>query len=531
MKTVSALFALFTAIALSIILSIVMMPFVPDDAYVSFRYAEQFAETKTLTFNPNGDPVEGYSSFLWVLLCAAIHGFGLELPRTMPFVSLFFGVLNVVVLWAIYRRRSTAAYGLLLPLLLFAASGPFLTYAVSGMETALFSLLLLLAVFLLDRALLAHGPTAYLMIAVVCVFLSLCRPEGILAYPVIAIYLARHLRSAPGVSSRAQHRRRLRVASVAFVAGVIVYQVWRLAYFGSWLPPTFYAAGGSSPLASWTENVLGYFVVQANDYPPMGYYYLTVAALAVLGASYGNRARAPVDRLCVMLGLLYAVLYTNFVDPLPALRYHAALLGLLFVPLVYLPEAATRAVRTGADTVGRARYAAVVACLLVASGFWFADIKISVERIERANQTVRIRLGEWLAGAVPESTLLAIAEAGVVPYYSRLPVLDVAPSPIVGEHSSARGLSHADFFEKKPGVVVLLSNGVFTRKMEPSQERLVNSTRFKDTYEFFVAVRVDWYKDLYYLVYVPKDLPEFSAEVAREFPRGLGGIRVYATLP
>ena len=37
-----------------------------DDAYISFRYAQNLLDGHGLVFNP-GDPVEGYSNLLWVL--------------------------------------------------------------------------------------------------------------------------------------------------------------------------------------------------------------------------------------------------------------------------------------------------------------------------------------------------------------------------------------------------------------------------------------------------------------------------------
>ncbi|RKX21336.1 MAG: hypothetical protein DRP51_04400, partial [Candidatus Zixiibacteriota bacterium] len=36
-----------------------------DDAFITFRYAENLADGYGLVFNPGGEPVEGYSNFLW----------------------------------------------------------------------------------------------------------------------------------------------------------------------------------------------------------------------------------------------------------------------------------------------------------------------------------------------------------------------------------------------------------------------------------------------------------------------------------
>ncbi len=39
-----------------------------DDAFISFRYAHNWAEGIGLRYNYEGDPVEGFSNFLWVVL-------------------------------------------------------------------------------------------------------------------------------------------------------------------------------------------------------------------------------------------------------------------------------------------------------------------------------------------------------------------------------------------------------------------------------------------------------------------------------
>ena len=48
-----------------------------DDAFISFRYAENLSEGKGLVFN-EGERVEGYSNFLWTLWIAAGLSLGFE---------------------------------------------------------------------------------------------------------------------------------------------------------------------------------------------------------------------------------------------------------------------------------------------------------------------------------------------------------------------------------------------------------------------------------------------------------------------
>ena len=74
-----------------------MMPFVPDDAYISFRYAEHLAQGTGLTFNPGEAPVEAYSNFLWIVLCALVSRVG-DLPDLAPKLGIGFGALSILTL-------------------------------------------------------------------------------------------------------------------------------------------------------------------------------------------------------------------------------------------------------------------------------------------------------------------------------------------------------------------------------------------------------------------------------------------------
>ena len=48
-----------------------------DDAYISFRYARNAALGHGLVYNP-GEPVEGYTNFLWTALFIPVELLGLD---------------------------------------------------------------------------------------------------------------------------------------------------------------------------------------------------------------------------------------------------------------------------------------------------------------------------------------------------------------------------------------------------------------------------------------------------------------------
>ena len=52
--------------------------FAGDDAYISFRFARNFAEGAGFAFNP-GEPTYGSTSPLWIFLMAGLHRLGLSI--------------------------------------------------------------------------------------------------------------------------------------------------------------------------------------------------------------------------------------------------------------------------------------------------------------------------------------------------------------------------------------------------------------------------------------------------------------------
>ena len=52
--------------------------FLNDDAYISFRYAQNLALHGELTYNL-GERVEGYTNFLWTVLMALVLALGGEI--------------------------------------------------------------------------------------------------------------------------------------------------------------------------------------------------------------------------------------------------------------------------------------------------------------------------------------------------------------------------------------------------------------------------------------------------------------------
>jgi arabinofuranosyltransferase len=153
-----------------------------------------------------------------------------------------------------------------------ATNRTFLTWLSSGLETALFSLLFLWWLFECFQLSDAGGLGPRLRIATSAALLALCRPDGLLAVAATPIVLL----TCPGRS----RRRSLDLLALAPLLAIAAHLLWRRAYYGFWVPNTYYA----KHLGAWPEagaRYLGSFVLE------YGYWLL----LLIAGIAWWRRRR------------------------------------------------------------------------------------------------------------------------------------------------------------------------------------------------------------------------------------------------
>ncbi len=514
--------ALFIAWAVFLACTAILMPFMPDDSFISFRYAEHLADGHGLVFNVGENPVEAYSNLLWILACSALHRAGLDLPAVTPFVGIVLGLACLYVLWTLCRRRAPLWTQQLLPLIALASFGPFALYSVSGMETALFALLLLLVVRYAEDFIETPAGPPLIGLTVAGLLASLARPEGVLAFPVAVILIAWEMRRAV---DRGRVVRSLVVAAGSFAVTTALYHAWRVSYFGEWLPTPFLSKGAESSglLATWLTNLHSYFVNWSYYSPPLGYAFVTMLLLGIAAfrLARNDAVRASGDRVAFAIAIVFGAAYLNFVDWMPGMRYHTALVGVLLVPAArlhaLLPETAWRA---SPPARGR-RFAALAFALLLAGGTGVANLKAASGKMGESANLCSKPLAFWLRDTVPPGSLLAIGDVGMVPYYSGLRTLDIHPESLTDAYIAKRSFSEDYVLGRKPHVIALAVRGVFSSRMDPLHFKLYQSEGLRQHYLFVGTVRNQWYQDRSYWVFVRNDL-QVNRNLLKQLPEGIG---------
>ena len=244
--------------------------FLVDDAFITLRFARNWAEWGTPVFNafelaPGGQPVEGFSNLLWTALLAGLIRVGATFPDLLGPLQLTLALAVLAVqLRFTWRELRLGAAGTLASVLFLATSPPFVAWSTGGMETTLFTLLLTA----LTLGLLRRDPGTWreaAWLGVVAAGVTAVRVEGALWVlgVVAAVAAAEALLSGEGLAALGRHRRRAAAVAALASAAVAGQLLWRQGVFGEWVPNTVAAktGGGAEVLGRGLRQVGSWAVV------------------------------------------------------------------------------------------------------------------------------------------------------------------------------------------------------------------------------------------------------------------------------
>ena len=235
MKDRKRIYVIFSVILLSSFSLFFSHFFYHDDSYITLRYSQRLADGKGLTWN-DGERVEGFTSFLWLIQNALLKYIGIDLVSGSRYLGLayYLAILAVLIL-------SEVPSLWLIPLMTLPSLN---MYAMSGMETVSFCFWILAGTILLtkeierkkdtiqanDPANISTNGKIFAISGILFAAGGLTRPEGVLAGILVLMYLFL-AKMIPGA---------IRFA-IGFVPPVLGYQLFRMLYFHDILPNTYYA--------------------------------------------------------------------------------------------------------------------------------------------------------------------------------------------------------------------------------------------------------------------------------------------------
>lgn len=399
--------------------------FVNDDAFISFRYADNLVQHGALVYNP-GERVEGYTNFLWTLLIAG----GLALGLDAVVVSKLFGALfGVGTLWVLARfMRQSEATGPsrwdALPGLLLALSPAFACWSSGGLETQLFT-------FTATAGWVAYlreqDPSAQArpLSGVYFAFAAMTRPEGMLFFGLTGLH---RLVILWFKERRFLPTRRDWLWGIGFLAVFGPYFLWRYRYYGYPFPNTYYVKTGAQDfwqpglryLWDWLHTHLLWLWI------PLG-----LLVRRALPEGRGGRALSLFVIYLLAVGLHVVRVGGDF---MALHRFFVPLMPPLAVLLAWsVRRLAEALLARGLPKPGLALAGLVLAGLLGQQA-WRIDqeaLKVGSDRGVDSIGWLKMfaiqctQIGQWIAENTPPEARLATTAAGTIPFYSRRYTYDV----------------------------------------------------------------------------------------------------------
>lgn len=426
-----------------------------DDAYISFRYAKHLAEGKGLVFN-EGERVEGYTNFLWVLLMAVGYKLGAPSPILSRALSAMCAALLVIAVALFCRShfsdRMFPRFSYLGALLL-GVNPLFIEHIGTGMETILFALLLFLSLSLYLSAD-GDGSGAYLAGGLLGLA-YLTRPDAVLwALSFVVIDVAQV------VLGKRPFREQVPMTlkyGIVFSLIVLAHLALRISYYGDWLPNTYYAKGSVN---NWDAGIFN----TANFLLSTG----GIGLVAMLGGPLFLRKKWIFAMSFIFLvSTMHNLRIGDFIFTGRFLLPILPLIYIVLQELIYLALTESLSPRD----VGRWKKAVLVGFRTVIPILFLIGLVreygVAKKRAGRARQqnSIFMEASECIKESTSSEDTIALTAVGMIPYYSGRRCIDmggltdrhIAHNGIVDKRCYV-GHQRADsdyILDRKPDVVLL----------------------------------------------------------------------------
>ncbi|MCL1920118.1 MAG: emopamil-binding family protein [Kiritimatiellaeota bacterium] len=373
--------------------------FVQDDAFISFRYAQNLAQGHGLVYNI-GERVEGYTNFLWTVCMTPAFVFGMDVVTWSYCLSLLVFVVTLSVSAKLAHAMWGDARASLIVIVLLATNYSFSCYATGGLETQFGIAWLMLSVWLLHANRLVPA--------------ALCSACAVMTRMDAALILFPFWFAV--VWGAVRHRKAMGSLASALALGtipVLAWVLWRHHYYGAWLPNTFLIKGHGLNLLRGFYYVSFFYAI-----------YALWLVIPLCGAKWHPFMRQPTG-LCIVISAIAWTLYVTAVGG-DFMEFRLMMPTLPFV-MIFVGGVITETIRRGNQTIGAGVLAAMVlVSLLHGTMKWNYPCMSSISELKGQHRDWRTLADAFNAvfGDAPD-VKIGITCAGIIPFYTQRPALDL----------------------------------------------------------------------------------------------------------
>lgn len=443
--------------------------FTVDDAFITFRYGKNIIDHGIWNWNPTESGlVEAYTNPLYAVISVIPHWMGVN-------VIYIFKILGAALLWGTYSvlAKGLQKFGKAISLAFLATNMLIFPHAFSGLETVAFFLCAFWLMTLSAADFKSPLASSLILIA------PMLRPEG----AVLSAYIIYRQAVSEGFN---------KLTVVSLVIGV-AYLIVKFNYFGYVFPNTYYAKTGNG-LVTMISNVW------SERYVIFGWI-IGVLVIVVFKGSL---------RLPVLLFLAY--MFGNMTADLQMNYGHRFAWHMLMPTIFYAFWLSCRIsglISCDQEAGGRGQEAGVLAMAVLFvvavminldSGLW--GLLVYYPDAMRSH----LALGKVLQGYRGKDLVLAVGDAGLIPYHSELETIDyigLANSEIAHSIKEDREPSL-----NVPDIIVVFSDSEHSclpRSFQYKGEKVIRERIKSENYLCMGGPR--WGDNYYVNLLVKRDLP------------------------
>lgn len=412
-----------------------------EDAAMIMRYAQHLAGGHGIVWNIGEAPVDGATDFLFMAASAALIKLGFTVGQAVRGIGFVSHLLTVLIIYWTNRRvhNGNIPFSFLSGLYLAAGSG--LSYVSAYFGTPFFALAAASTWTLSLLLMREQNPRWWLSFAFALSGLvtGLIRPEGVIlaSLMLLAVIVMRGLKNSISIIV-------IFGAIFLFLGGA--YFLWRWDYFGYPLPNPFYKKGEGG----WSWNTFEISMLNTLRLS------LPVAFAFILGFRSKETMKTTLVYLIPILGFAAAFgLVSNEMNFGARFQYATVPLALMsWIPLVrgFKLEALNQ-------VSVRERSVYVVALIGLSVGLvyysWFQTCFMALHQ-QRCDAPYerdgRLEMARMLADFRGKGYVMAVTEAGLLPYYSGWDAVDTWG--LNDQHIAHNGLTMEYLDEYKPHIIM-----------------------------------------------------------------------------
>jgi len=387
---------------------------ISDDAFISYRYAENFSSGHGLVFNP-GEKIEGYSNFLWVMIASFLNILGLSPLLSSKFISYFISLLIIFLVFKTSQAFRLNKLTSSLCALALSFSSSIAYYSMSGLETVLYTFLLILGVFLNEKYENKPAQKDLFILYVVLLAVAITRPEGILYLLISSGYhFSKRIITKKGITLK----KILMVQFFSFsVYGFLI--ILRYWYYSDLLPNTFYA----KPKGTFVEMEYNAFYTNFTNALLSGSFLLIPIFFLLISKKHSKKY------LFSILFCIGQIIFMSYAGDWMAFgRFFLPILPIVFILFFsLLSSTMTDLKKYNTKLLQKFIYITLI-ILLAGSNAYQTERAITNKDVYPylvMNSSFLIHLGKWLKQNFPQETVIALRRQGAVPYYSRMKSIDI----------------------------------------------------------------------------------------------------------